>query len=326
MIYATSHGIVSIPFLKSMVGSEVIGYSFFSKHRVARAVTGWGRKKNAEKARRLAADLKLPYFSLEDGFLRSFYPGSCCPPLSIVLDDVGIYYDCTCPSFLEQLLNSDINVIQGLEEDLSRAHKLILQHRLSKYNHSPMLPVSVLRPSDRMRVLVVDQTVGDMSVIFGGARGCTFHAMLQAALAENPLATVYVKTHPEVSSGRKGGYLTGVRDDARIVVLRDSMNPLSLIEQMDHVYVVTSTMGFEALFAGKPVTCFGIPWYSGWGITDDRQSCPRRVRRRRVDELFAAAYFHYARYLNPVTHQRGTIFEVIDWLIQQRRMAFPEEL
>jgi capsular polysaccharide export protein len=236
---------------------------------------------------------------------------------------MGIYYDSTRPSALENLLNSDSCLVDGLETDLYHALKFILLHRLSKYNHAPTLPDRVLRAKHEDRVLVVDQTRGDMSVTFGGASDVTFQSMLQVASAENPSATIYVKTHPEVSSGRKGGYLTSVRDDERIVVLRDPVNPLSLIEQMDRVYVVSSTMGFEALLAGKPVTCFGIPWYSGWGVTDDRQSCPRRVRRRTVDELFAAAYFHYSRYLNPVTHQRGTIFDVIDWLILQRRMAFP---
>ena len=39
---------------------------------------------------------------------------------------------------------------------------------------------------------------------------------------------------------------------------------------VDAVYVVTSTMGFEALLVGKPVTTFGVPWYAGWGVTDDR--------------------------------------------------------
>jgi capsular polysaccharide export protein len=112
---------------------------------------------------------------------------------------------------------------------------------------------------------VIDQTAGDMSVTLGGACAESFMAMLRAARAENPQATIYVKTHPEVSSGRKGGYLTQVQDDERTVVLRQAINPLSLIEQMDRVYVVTSTMGFEALLAGKPVTVFGMPWYAGWG-------------------------------------------------------------
>jgi capsular polysaccharide export protein len=75
---------------------------------------------------------------------------------------------------------------------------------------------------------------------------------------------------------------------ARTVVLRQAINPLSLIEQMDRVYVVTSIMGFEALLAGKPVAVFGMPWYAGWGATDDRQTCARRTCQRAVDELFAA--------------------------------------
>jgi len=90
---------------------------------------------------------------------------------------------------------------------------------------------------------------------------------------------------------------------------------------MDRVYVVTSQMGFEALLAGVPVTCFGMPWYAGWGVTDDRVSCPRRTQKRSVAELFAAAYLHYTRYLNPQTHAVGTIFDVIDWLVRQRKMA-----
>src|SRR3546814_3047942 len=70
-------------------------------------------------------------------------------------------------------------------------------------------------------------------------------------------------------------------------------------------------MGFEALLAGKPVTCFGLPWYAGWGATDDRQICNRRAATRSIAELFAAAYFHSTRYIDPVTHQRGTIFNVV---------------
>ena len=133
-----------------------------------------------------------------------------------------------------------------------------------------------------------------------------------------------VAVDPEVTSGRKGGYLTAVQDGVvngqHTVVLRQAINPLSLIEEMDRVYVVTSTMGFEALLAGKPVAVFGMPWYAGWDVTDDRQTCPRRTRTRTVDELFAAAYLHYTRYLNPATHERGTIFDVIEWLIRQRKM------
>lgn len=312
----TSRGILQQPLLAHLLGAKlgVIGAA-------TTKVVGWGAKPNTRKACGHAAQRGLPFWALEDGFLRSFGAGRDFPPLSLVVDDVGIYYDSTRPSALENLLNADADILAGVAVVVQRARMYLLTHRLSKYNHAPSLPSATLRPHDTRRVLVVDQTAGDMSVALGGANPETFAAMLHAALAENPGATVYVKTHPEVSAGRKGGYLTAVQDDERVVVLRMPVNPLSLIEQMDRVYVVSSTMGFEALLAGKPVTCFGLPWYAGWGATDDRQRCARRTRTRSVDELFAAAYIHYTRYLNPVTHQRGRLEDVMTWLIRQKEMA-----
>jgi capsular polysaccharide export protein len=35
-------------------------------------------------------------------------------------------------------------------------------------------------------------------------------------------------------------------------------------------------MGFEALLWGRPVHCFGMPFYAGWGLTHDRLLPPAR--------------------------------------------------
>ncbi|WP_370527706.1 capsular polysaccharide biosynthesis protein [Comamonas sp. Tr-654] len=289
-------------------------------------IAGWGLRPTTRQALAYADTHGLPYVALEDGFLRSFGTGEHFPPLSLVVDDTGIYYDCTRPSALERLLCSDADLLGADAALVRQAREQLLSAGLSKYNHAAELPDGMLRSDDAQRVLVVDQTAGDMSVAKGGADAATFEAMLAAALAENPQATVYVKTHPEVTSGRKGGYLTGVQPDARTVLLRDAVNPMSLIAQMDQVYVVSSTMGFEALLADKPVVCFGVPWYAGWGVTDDRQTqyaamLRRAGRRRSVDELFAAGYVHYSHYLNPETRQRGNVLDVIDWLQRQRQVA-----
>ncbi|MDR0215262.1 MAG: capsular polysaccharide biosynthesis protein [Comamonas sp.] len=287
---------------------------------------GWGLRPSTRKALAYASKHGLPYVALEDGFLRSFGTGEHFPPLSLVIDDKGIYYDCTRPSALERLLSSDTDLLAPDAVRVQQAREELLSAGLSKYNHAPDLPEGMLRSGDVQRVLVVDQTAGDMSVAKGGADAATFEAMLAAALAENPQATIYVKTHPEVTSGRKGGYLTRVQPGTRMVVLREAVNPMSLIAQMDKVYVVSSTMGFEALLANKPVVCFGVPWYAGWGVTDDRQpqhpAMGRRAGRgRSVNELFAAGYMHYTRYLNPETQQLGSIDDVMQWLERQREMA-----
>ncbi|WP_302554564.1 capsular polysaccharide biosynthesis protein [Comamonas kerstersii] len=315
--------------LPILLGAQVLPLGRHSTAGKPLGMLGWGRKPSACRAQVVATRLGLPMLRLEDGFLRSFHTGQHQPPLSLVVDDAGIYYDCTQPSALEQLLASPVDVLAGPGSNAVQARAALLQAGLSKYNHAPDLPPEALRAGDVQRVLVLDQTAGDMSVALGGASAQSFADMLQAALDENPQATIYVKTHPEVSSGRKGGYLTAVQNSARVVVLREAVNPLSLIQQMSKVYVVSSTMGFEALLAGKPVTCFGVPWYAGWGVTDDRQpnhpAMQRRAagtgRRRTVDELFAAGYLHYTRYLNPYTHQRGEMADVMHWLVQQRAVA-----
>ncbi|MBV8249449.1 MAG: capsular polysaccharide biosynthesis protein [Comamonas sp.] len=320
-----SRGIGRIPFLSRLVGTEVVRLKSW-RHADVDAVAGWGLRPSTRKAQAYATRHGLPYVALEDGFLRSFGTGEHFPPLSLVVDDAGIYYDCMRPSTLERLLRSDADLLAPDAALVREAREKLLSSGLSKYNHAAELPQGVLRAGDVQRVLVVDQTAGDMSVAKGGADAATFKAMMAAALAENSQATVYVKTHPEVSSGRKGGYLTGVQPDARIVVLRDTVSPMSLIAQMDKVYVVSSTMGFEALLANKPVVCFGVPWYAGWGVTDDRQpQHPAMMRRagrlRSVDELFAAGYMHYARYMSPETRQPGNVFDAIAWLERQREVA-----
>lgn len=193
------------------------------------------------------------------------------------------------------------------------------EHRLSKYNHAPQLHHSL--DSSPERILIVDQTFGDRSVELGLADEHSFIRMLSEARRRHPHATFYLKTHPEVLSGAKRGYLSVVPEDERLIKLTGLINPISVIEQMDHVYVVTSTMGFEALLLGKPVTCFGVPWYAGWGVTTDELGCARRKRSRSVMELFATAYFKYSRYWNPYEGRRGTIFDVIRWLHEQREHA-----
>ena len=73
-------------------------------------------------------------------------------------------------------------------------------------------------------------------------------------------------------------------------------------------------MGFEALLVGKPVVTFGVPWFSGWGVTDDRhpnakalaQSERRKVRS--VLQLFYAAYFQYTPLFESEYRQIGNDF------------------
>lgn len=299
----------------------------------------WG-KKHAKREYWIRSFLKKPIVYLEDGFLRSLGLGVAgWPPFSLVVDDLGIYYDTTRPSRLEALILAADRMPSEILAAAEKAAELIVANGLSKYNHAPDFSREQIgekapdsrtqpenRPSENGMVLVIDQTFGDMAVKYGGADEQTFARMLEAACGENPDAEIWVKTHPDVLSGKKRGYLTDIAQNPNVRLLAADVNPLSLLSQADKVYCVTSQMGFEALLLGKPVSVFGLPWYAGWGVSDDRHPDVHTLRAqgRRVPrslmQLFAAAYLQYSRYINPNTGQTGTIFDVIDYLAAGRRL------
>jgi len=322
MIGTYSRHLADLPGLEAMLGEPVAHIRGRRPPAGTHAIVGWGLRPSTLRPRKRAVQLGLPFIGLEDGFLRSFGPGREYPTLSLVVDAQGIYYAADRPSALESLLASEQDLLTGPGADYAAARARIVAEGFSKYNHAPDLDTLPHKGTGPC-VLVIDQTRNDASVAYGltGNDEVGFAHMLEAARQEHPDATIYVKTHPEVSSGVKRGYYSHLPDnDQRYVLLREQASPASLLKQVDHVYTVTSHMGFEALLHGVPVTCFGMPWYAGWGVTDDRQQSVRRTRQRSVDELFAAAYLHYSRYLDPETGRQGNIFQVMDWLARQRRM------
>lgn len=282
------------------------------------ALAGWGYTRASEHTRRLADAHNLPYVAVEKGFLCSLRPEdeSC----SLVADATGMHYDASRPSDLENLLNDTGWESPALLTEARAAMNAVLRHGLSKYNMAPDAPPFLLTtPGQRQRILVIDQPVGDHTIAPGQAVGDTFLNMLEQARRHHPGAALFVKSHPDTVPGRKVGHLPRVARECGAVLVPGNVSPLSLLAQADEVYTVTSHMGFEALMLGKPVHCFGLPFYAGWGLTRDAMRCSRRARRRTVEELFAAAYLLYARYVNPVTGLPCSAREAIRLLAEQRR-------
>jgi capsular polysaccharide export protein len=321
-----SRRLSQIPHLAAFLGSDRVvwlppglraGWRARWPHGGLDAIAGWGHRPTADQARAWAARCGLPYLAVEDGFLRSLAPGADSPPLSLVVDDLGIYYDASRPSRLEAMLNDSASF--G-EAELTRADAAMAAiHRLglSKYNHGTDAFDLPGRPG--RRVLLADQTRDDMSVLLGRGGEATFRHMLEAALEENPGADILVKLHPETVAGRKRGYLSEMALLRGVFTIDEDVNPVALLEGCEKVYTVTSQLGFEALCMGLPVTCHGLPFYAGWGATEDRQTCERRQAIRTPREIFAAAYLHYARYVDPVAGIPCGIERAIELLAEARR-------
>lgn len=295
----------------------------------AQAVLAWGRKPSAIRAEQLAKQWALPVWRLEDGFIHSLGQGVLgAKSFSLVVDHQGIYYDATQPSDLEELLAHDPK--QQLSDPilLKRASDLIatlISQRISKYNNAPLDILSLKLPPGE-KVLVVDQTAGDMSLQYGLVHAQSAEQMLKAALAEHPEAQILLKTHPDVLAGKKQGCFKPTFKHPRVHCISQAINPLSLLAEVEHVYVLTSQLGFEALLLSKKVSCFGVPFYAGWGLTDDRAEpnlpvFARRQQQRSVVEVFAAAYLLYSRYIDPEQGVRCELEQVVDYIALQNQLA-----
>lgn len=269
--------------------------------------------------------LNKPIYTLECGFLYSadtFANISCDKKyktaVSYVVDSVVPYYDARFASNLEQMINDETLVIT--DEQKQRARRCIdkiVETHLTKYNHQPIFEPKIGRDGAK-KVLVIDQSYGDMSIAKGWGCEDTFKTMLECAIKENPDADIIVKTHPDTMTGNRGGYYTGLKQHDNIYTQTEPINPISLIKYVDKVYVCTTQFGFEALMCGKEVRVFGMPFYAGWGLTQDEQICERRTNKRSLEEIFYLAYILYSYYINPETKQVCEIEDAMDYLLDLR--------
>lgn len=271
---------------------------------------------------------------IEQGFLASAgswalsfqtgAPAYAC--LGYVYDDIAHYFMAEHPNRLIDWLNSGEELTPA---DRARARTLmeaLATHRVSKYNAQTLdAPAGLLR-GDQPRVLVCDQSYADASTAYGLVDDVSFQDMLRDAILENPGAEILVKTHPDTAwePDKRKGYFTGLTDRGSIRVIRDPVSPFALFDAVDAVYVATSGLGMEALFAGKRVVTYGAPFFAGWGLTDDRLGrrrpggVPHRRRVRALEDLFHAFYVWYTIYHAPGRVAPCEIEDVVDFVLENR--------
>ena len=235
---------------------------------------------------------------VEDGFIRSKGLGAALiPPLSLVCDDLGIYYDPSRPSRLEKWIETRAVLRPDQHLRVSRLMTRLIEARLSKYNLGGAVALDGV-PQGR-RILVPGQVEDDASILTGTDAVRTNQALLETVRKAHPDAVILYKPHPDVEAGLRDGHVDASALADRILTRSD---PIGLLEQVDEVWTMTSLLGFEALLRGLPVTTLGVPFYAGWGLTRDLGDVPPRRRTDvSLEGLAHAALIDYPRYLDPAT-------------------------
>ena len=279
-------------------------------------VAVWGHAKHAWRGEWIAAQRGAKVLRLEDAFLRSLFPGRAGEPtLGLLIDHQGAHYDPATPSDIETLLAThpldDHALLERARLGMARLKAL----QLSKYAaHDPDL-----RAPDPGYVLIVDQVRGDASLSHGGLNGPLsphlFREMLVQAQLDFPGARIMIRTHPETQHGYRTGHFTPEDASApHITFLSDPVSSWELLEGAIAVYTVSSQLGFEAIFAGHKPRVYGLPFYAGWGLSDDQIPHPRRRRTLTRAQLFAAAMLLYPKWYDPCRDRLCRFEDALDQL------------
>ncbi|WP_439598704.1 capsular polysaccharide export protein, LipB/KpsS family [Falsiroseomonas sp.] len=248
------------------------------------------------------AEAGVPLAWLEDGFIRSAGLGAAFRAgASFALDRHGPYYDPARESDLARLLATE-PFPPALLARARALRRAVVARGVTKYNLGGAAPV-IGAPPGRRRILVPGQVEDDASIRQGGGAIRRNLDLLRAVRAAAPEAWLVYKPHPDIEAGfRRGRIATRNLEGLADQVLRGApMAPLFGL--VDEVHTITSLTGFEALLRGLPVTCWGTPFYAGWGLTTDRGpiATPPRTRRLTLDELVAGALILYPRCIDPLT-------------------------
>ncbi|MBT6300712.1 MAG: capsular polysaccharide biosynthesis protein [Rhodobacteraceae bacterium] len=257
-------------------------------------------------------DLAFPATRIEDGFLRSRGLGATLtPPLSLVADRLGIYYDPRAPSQLEQMIADTVTLRPDQKARAERLRQQVIGAGLTKYNAGQ----TAAEITGTRRILVPGQVEDDASILTAAGDIKTNLALLTAVRRANPDAIILYKPHPDVEAGLRLGAVPDRDTAASADRVLTNTDPGTLLTQIDEVWTMTSLLGFEALLRNKRVVTYGAPFYAGWGLTHDLGRPPtRRVARPDLLGLLYATLIAYPRYFDPVTRLPCPVEVVVDRL------------
>lgn len=267
------------------------------------AVVVWGFKGECESLLNYTENHNIPIITFEDGFIRSLGLGSdFITPYSLVMDRYGIYYNPQQISELEVVL-SNFTITPEQKARVQNLCNILVQNKVTKYNVGTKDNVERLQEikqsaNGRKIILITGQVSDDMSLIKGGIMISDCRTLTEKVRQENPDAFIIYKHHPDVIVNNRKGYISSHILRKYVDVILKDINIVDVIQISDEVHTITSLAGFEALLHGKKVVHYGLPFYGGYGFTENKSSIHTR-KMIDFDTFCYVTFFLYPRYAVP---------------------------
>ena len=182
---------------------------------------------------------------------------------------------------------------------------MIKKHKISKYNLRTHNLYNIKEKTFKEKILVLGQVETDNSILYGVPDNTiqrTNFSLIKKVKEDYPNSFLIYKPHPDIEARLrvKGSKEFLIRKLVDFIAYKTSLG--DLFPQVDRVVAFTSLGGFEALINGLPVTTYGVPFYAGWGLTEDK-NLPyyinkRRSRKLNLEELVFIALIEYPYYFS----------------------------
>lgn len=227
--------------------------------------------------------------------------------ISVISSPEISYQNSTKPSNFENTLNSDSFQLSDSERTHSHLEieSIVLHHEEIRKH---LLPINTHKEQKKKRVLLIDQAISDPSLHLGLSGKMAFIRMLDYTRSlEDHEIWVARDSNSLPNSQFYISALLSKNTEIHLHFVDPAPWNSQLFDSFEKVLVATSNIGFEAKMAGKEVHCFGVPYYSGWGFTNDHVIVPRRKKQRTLEEVFHVYHIkntiHLQKEVSLIEHQ-----------------------
>lgn len=285
-------------FLPLKIGAVGAAKVLTQSTKISKVLIIWGYGEPSGLIVRLARFLGYSVQRAGDGFIHSLRPRTANSiPYSVIVDKAGVFSDQREPSDLESILATD----RRLDDEAFLSIAESRRKTMISLKHQAPIGAKAGNVFRKEVVLVIGQDPSDPSFISGNPARWTADKLVSLAKSENPGCEVIYLQHSDGYQINRSNWFK------RRISSKVKPSKISLLEALEgakRAYTVSSSGGLEALARGVEVTTVGIPFYAGWGATDDRCKGPvatavfaRRERKLTTLQIFAGAYLLYPKYL-----------------------------
>ncbi len=292
----------------------------------------WGPKKPSRFIERISNRLNIPIIYFEPVFspssLKKHHPEQAYKltkahdlnlPLAGILDLAHRYFNTPYINRTVNTLNNHSFDTQTIERG-KNAIDLLIKNRIL----SELIPPEKTIHTYENCVLILGQSPQELQLNDGN--GFSFNNLVRTAAKEHQNKTIVYLPTDDVMAAPDSDLNHPIHVSHLCTIKTNRESLYSYLNKTTTVYTHSDFMGFDFLIRGANIITFGVPFYAGWGLTDDRDLQKPRKRTLTLPELVAGVYCLATHYFDPASDKMVPFEDAIEKIIEMKPHIIATEL